>query len=230
MKKVKDHFEEEAHEFDQIIIKLIPYYPQMLDALITSVPYPEDKKIKVIDLGCGTGIITKMVKARYPLAVIHCVDIAKNMLEVARHKLSAYPDLTYEEADLSHYSFPDSYDAVLSSLALHHLALDKDKMDFYSKVYAALNPGGVFFNADNVLGSNGILQENNMVHWKYFMRKSVTQDELHKWMDTSKKEDHPAILMEQLHWLRAIGFVDTDVIWKYFNFAVYGGFKRSSYH
>jgi tRNA (cmo5U34)-methyltransferase len=226
MQNVKDHFEEEAQEFDQIIIKLIPYYQQMLDALITSIPHPENKRIKVIDLGCGTGTISKMVKTRYPLAVMHCVDIAPNMLEVARHKLSAYPDISYEEADLSHYYFSDSYDAVLSSLALHHLAADKDKMDLYSKVYEALNPDGIFFNADNVLGSNTVLQENDMVHWKYFMRKSVKEDELRQWIDVHEKEDHPANLIEQLHWLRNIGFIDIDVIWKYFNFAVYGGFKK----
>ena len=226
MQNVKDHFEEEAQEFDQIIIKLIPYYPQMLDALITSIPHPENIKIKVIDLGCGTGTISKIVKTRYPLAVIHCVDIAKNMLEVARHKLSAYPDITYEEADLSHYSFSDSYDAVLSSLALHHLALDKDKMDLYSKVYMSLNPGGLFLNADNVLGANAVRQENDMVHWKNFMRRSVTEDELQKWIDVHEKEDRPAQLLEQLYWLRTIGFVDIEVIWKYFNFAVYGGFKK----
>jgi hypothetical protein len=31
MNNVRNHFEEEAHEFDQIIIKLFPYYAQMLD-------------------------------------------------------------------------------------------------------------------------------------------------------------------------------------------------------
>ena len=36
---IKKHFEEEAKEFDETIIKLIPYYRQMLDALITSIPF-----------------------------------------------------------------------------------------------------------------------------------------------------------------------------------------------
>ena len=34
MEKVRQHFEEEAHEFDKIIRRLIPYYEQMLDALM----------------------------------------------------------------------------------------------------------------------------------------------------------------------------------------------------
>jgi tRNA (cmo5U34)-methyltransferase len=225
--KVKDHFEQEAHDFDAIIIKLIPYYPQMLDSLITSIPFPKNKKIKVIDCGCGTGTIAKKVKENYPNADVHCVDIAENMIEVARRKLFAYSDVTYENADLSRYSFCDSYDVVLSSLALHHLATDKDKRDFYFKVFNALNPGGVFYNADNVIGSNEIIQENFMVHWKGFMRKSVSEEEIEqKWIKTYEVEDRPAKLMDQMYWLRDIGFKDSDVIWKYFNFAVYGGVKK----
>lgn len=41
----------------------------------------------------------------------------------------------------------------------------------------------------------------------------------------SEEEDRPAKLIEQLNWLAEIGFTDVDVIWKYYNFAVYGGLK-----
>jgi tRNA (cmo5U34)-methyltransferase len=151
MDKIKEHFEQEAHEFDGIIIKLIPYYSQMLEALVTSIPFKLNETIKVVDLGCGTGTISKMIKEKYPSSCIHCIDIAKNMIEIAKHKLSDYSDITYENVDLSKYSFTDSYDVILSSLTLHHLVTDKDKIDFYTKVYRALNPGGVFYNADNII-------------------------------------------------------------------------------
>ena len=227
MDKIKKHFEQEAHEFDEIIIKLIPYYPQMLEALVTSIPFKQNETIKVVDLGCGTGTISKMVKEKYPSSCIHCIDIAKNMIEIAKHKLSNYSDITYENADLSKYSFTDSYDVILSSLTLHHLATDKDKIDFYTEVYRALNPGGVFYNADNIIGSNETIQGNNMVHWKYFMRKAVSEEEIgQKWIPKHKDEDRPTKLIDQLNWLKDIGFVDIDVVWKYYNFAVYGGYRK----
>ena len=224
MNKVQDHFEQESPEFDDIIIKLVPYYSQMLDSLISSVPFPEDGKIKVIDLGCGTATVSKMVKERFPLASIHCVDFADSMIESARRKLSGYSGITYENADLSAYSFVGSYDVAVSSLVLHHLLTDNDKKEFYSKVYGALNPGGVFYNADNVIGSNEVNQENCMVHWRQFMQRTISKDEIEqKWIKKYEEEDHPAQLVEQLNWLKDIGYKDIDVIWKYFNFAVYGG-------
>lgn len=230
MKKVKDHFEKEAHEFDKLIIKLIPHYHQMLDALVTSIPFKKKEEIKVIDLGCGTGTVSKKVKENHPSSSIHCVDIAENMIDIARHRLSKYSDITYENADLSNYSFTNSYDVILSSLTLHHLVTDNDKINFYTKVYGALNSNGVFFNADNVIGSNETIQENYMLHWKKFMKKTVPAEEIEqKWILRYKDEDHPAKLIDQLSWLKNIGFVDVDVIWKYYNFAVYGGFKKNKF-
>jgi len=37
------------------------------------------------------------------------------------------------------------------------------------------------------------------------------------------EEDNTAKLVDQVNWLINIGLVDVDVIWKYYNFAVYGG-------
>jgi len=82
MKNIKTHFEQEAAEFDGIIQKLIPYYNQMLDALVSVIPFPESRAIHVIDLGCGTGTIALRVKTRFRRAKITCVDIAENMLEM----------------------------------------------------------------------------------------------------------------------------------------------------
>ncbi len=44
MEKVRNHFEEEAKEFDQIILKLIPYYEQMIETLISVIPLIEKKR------------------------------------------------------------------------------------------------------------------------------------------------------------------------------------------
>jgi tRNA (cmo5U34)-methyltransferase len=227
MDQIKAHFEQEAREFDRIIRKLIPYYPQMLEALVSSIPFAGNEKIKVIDLGCGTGTLSKMIKDSYPFSTVHCVDIAENMIDAARNKLSEYSNVTYENADLTKYSFTDSYDAVLSSLTLHHLNSDKTKKEFYTQVFHALNADGVFYNADVVLGSGESIQDNYIFHWKAFMQKGVSREEIENtWIKKYREEDRPAILTDQLNWLKTIGFKNIDVIWKYYNFAVYGGSRK----
>jgi tRNA (cmo5U34)-methyltransferase len=46
-----------------------------------------------------------------------------------------------------------------------------------------------------------------------------------KWIPQYVAEDRPSPLVDQLSWLAQSGFRDVDVLWKYYNFAVYGGIK-----
>ena len=223
---VKEHFENEANEYDQIIIRLIPYYTQMIDALLAAIPYNPETSFKVIDLGCGTGTISRKMIDTFPNVQITCIDIAENMLKLARHKLGDHKKANFILADLNDFSFDQSYDVIVSSLALHHLISIEDKIEFYIKIYDALSPGGIFYNADVVLASCEFLQQVYIEKWKEFMSKQVSIEEIENtWLPNYYREDHPAPLLEQLSWLEDIGFIDIDVLWKYYNFAVYGGKK-----
>jgi tRNA (cmo5U34)-methyltransferase len=226
LNKVKKHFEKEANKFDSIIQKLIPFYNEMLEALILAFPNQGKGKTMVADLGCGTGTIAKKVLEKYPKAELTCVDLADNMIEGAKAKLKGYDNAEYIVEDFYDFDFHKKYDVVLSSLALHHLRNDNDKKRFFKKVYDALNRDGVFYNADVVLGSSETLQNTYMLKWKEFMEKKVSVSEVEsKWLPKYEDEDRPAELFEQLKWLEDTGFVSVDVIWKYYNFAVYGGVK-----
>jgi tRNA (cmo5U34)-methyltransferase len=65
-----------------------------------------------------------------------------------------------------------------------------------------------------------------MNKWKEFMQKNVQISEVeNKWCPKYEDEDKPAKVIDQIKWLEEIGFKKTDIIWKYYNFAVYGGMK-----
>lgn len=226
MEKVKQHFEEEAQEFDAIIRRLIPYYEEMVNALVLALPFSQFQAIRVIDLGCGTGTIARRIKDVYPQAQITCVDIAEKMLRIAQTKLGDSGDIRYQLANFEDYDFDSIYDVAVSSLALHHLVSEDDKIKFYKKIYSCLSPGGVFYNADVILGSCPHLQKRYMEKWREYMSLQVSVEEIEqKWIPQHYDEDHPSKLMSQLDWLRNLGFAEVDILWKYFNFAVYGGCK-----
>jgi tRNA (cmo5U34)-methyltransferase len=223
---IKTHFEAEAEEFDKTILKLIPHYAEMIDALVLSIPFKKDEQISVIDLGCGTGTVAQKIKNAFPNSKISCLDIAENMIKMAQKKLGEKIDCYV--SNFYEFTFDKKYDVIVSSLALHHLESDEDKKMFYKKIYNALNKNGVFYNADVVLGSNEHLQELYMAKWKAFMGKSVSLEEIeNKWLVNYKSEDRPTSLMNHINWLRDIGFGDVDVVWKYYNYAVYGGGRRA---
>lgn len=224
MEHVKEHFEEEAKEFDETIVKLIPMYTQMIDSMILTIPYDVSDKFKVLDLGTGTGNVSKAVKEKFKHANIDCIDIAEKMIEMAKIKLGDYGDIHYYTGDFYEFEFEEKYDVVVSSLALHHIKTDNEKKKFYYKIYNSLKDGGIFINSDSVLGSNEKIQELYLEKWKKFMLNSLPKAEIEtKWIPQSKKEDYPAPITNHLKWLENVGFKDLDVVWKYYGWAVYCG-------
>jgi tRNA (cmo5U34)-methyltransferase len=226
LKNVKEHFDEEAKEFDNTILKLIPHYRDMIDSMISAIPYNDSDRFNVLDLGSGTGNVSLALKQKFQYASISCIDIAENMIEMAKLKLDNYNDIEYYTGDFSEFEFKRKYDVVVSSLALHHIRTDEEKKEFYSKIYELLNPGGIFLNSDSVLGSNEKLTNLYTEKWIEFLLESITLKEVEeKWLPQSKAEDFPAPIMDHLKWLAETGFERQDVIWKYYGWAVYCGTK-----
>ncbi len=208
-------------------MSVIPHYAQMIEAMVAVIPFEESAAVQVLDLGCGTGTVAKSILRRFPNARVTCIDLAENMIAVAQARLGVRPEIRYVVSDFSSLEINAEYDVAVSSLALHHLATDGDKRQFYRRIYDGLHCGGVFYNADVVLGSSNSLQAVYLERWRTFMRRRIPQQEIEeKWIPNYEDDDRPAKLMDQLAWLAEIGFSEVDVVWKYFNFAVYGGRKH----
>ena len=76
------------------------------------------------------------------------------MLAMAKTKLEAFrdeagsPRADYLLEDFAVWTCDRPFDAIVSSLALHHLPDDDSKRALFRKAFALLSPGGVFRNAD----------------------------------------------------------------------------------
>lgn len=227
MQKIITHFEDEATFYDEINLKLIPHYSEIVNALVLSISFEKETPIIVFDLGCGTGTISKAILEKYPDAKFTLVDISQNMLKIAERKIGTESICQIHCKDFYELNLVEKYDVVASSLALHHLITDEDKKIFYSKIFDMLKNDGIFLNADIVLGSNEHFQKIYMEKWISYMNKSYSMDDINNnWLEKYRNEDKPAKLLEQIKWLEEIGFSDVDIIWKYYNFAVYGGLKK----
>ena len=75
----------------------------------------------ILDFGCGTGTLIKMILEKVPGLNIVGLDIDRNILDLAAFKLkTSNPQLV--EYDGVKIPFSDGYfDKVLTSLAIHHI-------------------------------------------------------------------------------------------------------------
>lgn len=97
----------------------------------------------VLDLGCGTGTLTIMIKKAHPRAEVFGLDADLKALETARAKAKkAEVEITFQREMAFELPYPDEYfDRVLSSLVFHHLHHENKKRAF-QEVYRVLKPAG----------------------------------------------------------------------------------------
>ena len=214
MAQIMEDFSKRSSEYDAEIARIVPNYERMLDVVVSSLPFRDEAEIKVVDLGTGTGMLAWRVKRRFPRCHLLCVDMTESMLAVAKERFGPGHDVEYLTKDFYHLELPPEQDAVVSSLALHHLITDEDKRDFYRKVQECLRPGGVFVNADAVLSSDEWMEELYMQRWQEFMAMSMKRSEIDAILERFRREDSLPHLLDQLRWLSEVGFSKVDVVWK----------------
>jgi SAM-dependent methyltransferase len=102
------------------------------------------KPIKALSLGCGFGVIERVLRRCDYCQLIHGVDVAAGAIEGARKAAQdeGLDGLTYEVADLNTAKLPkETYDAVYIHAALHHVFQLEHLLD---QIKQTLKPGGLF--------------------------------------------------------------------------------------
>jgi ubiquinone/menaquinone biosynthesis C-methylase UbiE len=107
------------------------------------------KKLKILELGAGTGEYTQHLATLFPNAEISAIDISPKILAIAKKKCRQYRNVSFKVA--SAYSLPykeKSFDIVCGFYILHHLEQKKTMRE----IYRVLKPEGQsFFYEPNIL-------------------------------------------------------------------------------
>lgn len=96
-------------------------------------PQPQER---VLDLGCGTGELTRAIADRG--ALVTGLDADAGMIAQARR---LHPELSFQVGDGQELTFANDFEAVFSNAALHWMTRPRDVA---TGVRRALRPGGRF--------------------------------------------------------------------------------------
>lgn len=104
---------------------------------------------RVLDLGCGTGTLTVLLKQTHPDANVTGLDVDPRILQIARAKATrAGVEIAFTLAVVFQLPYPDNtFDRVVSSLMLHHLTTGQKQRTAY-EVFRVLRPGGSLHSVD----------------------------------------------------------------------------------
>ena len=139
---VREHLRVDADDYDTAIRKFVPHYDEMLstavalDALVVS---PSAGGPRLLELGGRTGAFTQAILRGLPRARVELLDVDPAMLAQARARLAPLADrLTVHQA--ARHPLPRC-DAVVASLALHHVRHRQAKTRPLSRDLRGLPPG-----------------------------------------------------------------------------------------
>jgi SAM-dependent methyltransferase len=119
---------------------------------------PRDAR-RILDLGTGDGRLLALLGRDRPAMHGVGVDFSAPMLAAAHERFAGDVRIDLVEHDLAE-PLPalGSFDAVVSSFAIHHLE-DERKRALYGEAFELLEPGGVLANFEHVASPTDRLHE-----------------------------------------------------------------------
>lgn len=177
--------------------------------LVAELPERVDR---VLDLGCGDGRLLAVVLEARPAATGVAVDFSDTMLAAAQERFADRPGLDVVAHDLAQplpATIEGPFDVVVSSFAIHHLE-HRRKHALFGEVRDRLRPGGLFANLEHVSSASPRLRER---FWQEMGQDPAQEDPANRL----------APVENQLRWLRDLGYVDVDCLWRWRELALLVG-------
>lgn len=131
-------FDQFADEYAQRFMDLKDY-ADSIERFCDWIGKPEPN---ILELACGPGNVTRMLKIRFPESKITAIDLAPQMIEIARKHL---PDIDFRVMDVRNISaIPEKFDAIMCSFCLPFLS-KADAAKMIADCADRLVAGGVLY-------------------------------------------------------------------------------------
>jgi tRNA (cmo5U34)-methyltransferase len=214
-------FDAAAATYDRSRHEMIPDYDVLYGTAVSALPNSADAAISVLDLGSGTGGFAGEVVNAFARARLVLSDVSGEMLDKAREKFGGDDRFSFVQADCLAGGYGGPYDAVVSSLMIHHLEHD-DKRRVFTLVHEALKPGGVFVNIDQFKARSPRIDRQLFDRWLQDVRAAgVPEADIAAGCERMEAYDRNAAMNDQFAWLEHAGFCDVDIIYRNYFWAVF---------
>jgi tRNA (cmo5U34)-methyltransferase len=212
-----------AVTYDSERRRLVPCFDEFYGTAVELVARCVSSAPRILDLGAGTGILSAAIMDHVGTGRLTLLDASAEMLQRAATRLARYhPEIVVQPLTAELPRGP--FEAVVSALAVHHLS-DEEKRALYERILGSLSPGGIFINAEQVVGKSPRLQALfEAAHLDRARRLGSSEAEIEGAIERMSF-DRCATVADQIAWLEQAGYEDAECFFRSFRFAVFGAWK-----
>lgn len=219
-----------AEVFDDMLGRSIPFYSEIHHILVDIYRRlaSELPAGHIYDIGCSTGetlsILSQVISKQHSLIGI---DPSQAMIDKAHQKLSQKkinPAVQLITATAQEIEF-DPAAVILMHYTLQFIPLQERDL-LLQKIYHSLRPGGIFLLAEKLkCTSKKIDQLTTNLYYDFKRRNGYSEIEISQKREALENVLVPVSTSRQLAMLREAGFENTEVIFRWYNFAYYIAIK-----
>lgn len=200
-----DHMKNNVNNFER-------YYKMIADPITKT-----NERIKILDIGCGTGLELKYIFKKAPNAQIIGVDISDEMLELLLNKYQDMADQinVIKDSYLRLEFGENKFDYIVSVMTIHHLLYDTKKK-LYEKILKSLSDNGKYIEGDYVVSEE---KEKNLLNQ---FRMQMNQEKIN---DGFFHIDIPFSIKTQKKLFAEVGYRNFNLIFTEKETAIYVGVK-----
>jgi len=114
-----------ASYYDVIMTSGYYDYAKIVDNLVL-----QDSVEKVLEIGCGTGLILEELARRKSSVQISGIDLTEPMLAIAKERLKSFKNVALSQQNVCHLSLPSAHDLAFSYGGVWYFVIDGDKEPF----------------------------------------------------------------------------------------------------
>jgi ubiquinone/menaquinone biosynthesis C-methylase UbiE len=217
--KVKEQFNHCAEKYDKHRKYFIPCYDDYYKRSISLLKFYKDDFKEVVDLGAGTGLLTKEMYELYPNAKYTLLDVSEDMLKIAKERFDGLNNFEFIECNYAEDIPANNYDLICSALSIHHLE-KAERENLYKNIYRRLDKGGCFVNVDQFCASSETMNTLYNSWWyDYIHNGGLTPEQKDAWLER-RKLDKEISIPETVELLKASGFEVVECIYSFMKFGV----------
>ncbi len=224
--KIRDLFNTAALKYDEQRKLFIPCFDDYYQTGASFISEIRGDFRSVLDLGAGTGLLTKYLVEKFPDATYTLVDASEQMIEIARTRFEGKRNFNYLISDYSGGLPSGIHDLIASALSIHHLE-DKAKMSLYKDIFNNLADGGFFLNLDQFNASSEFMNDHFNSYWyNTIIHSGIVEKERELWLQR-RELDRENTIAESIAMLKQAGFRSVDCIYNYMKFGVILAIKQN---